>query len=53
MEMVINAFTLNMASEQAIAPRQSMMSWFRSKVSGKKGLPAHILAITDLAADAA
>jgi hypothetical protein len=48
MEMVVNAFALNMASEEAIAPRQSMVGWLMRKVTGARRLPSHILAITDL-----
>jgi len=48
MEMVVNAFALNMASEEAIAPRQSMIGWLLRKVTPSRGLPSHILAITGL-----
>jgi hypothetical protein len=49
MEMVINGFALNIASEEAIAPRQNVFSWIVSKIaSGSKNLPAHILGYTKL-----
>jgi len=46
MEMVINAYALNMSSEQAIAPRQGMLSRLMRKV-----VPQHILAITSVEVD--
>jgi hypothetical protein len=45
MEMVINAYALNMASEEAIAPRQNMVSWLMSRI-GRAAVPSHILALT-------
>jgi hypothetical protein len=53
MEMVIHAHALNMTSEEAIAPRQNMVSWLMSKVGSVAAVPSHILALTkvDLAAE--
>jgi hypothetical protein len=48
MEMVVNAFSLNMASEEAIAPRQSMVGWLMRTVTRARSLPSHILAITSV-----
>jgi hypothetical protein len=44
MENVVTAYALNMAPEQAIAPRQ-MFSWMLRKI-GVGSLPSHILAYT-------
>ena len=43
MEMVINAYALNVSSEQAIAPRQGVLARLMRKV-----VPSHILAITNV-----
>jgi hypothetical protein len=48
MEMVIKGFALNMASEAAIAPSQSVAGWLMSKISSARSLPSHILAITSV-----
>ena len=48
MEMVVNAYALNVSSEEAIAPRQSMLGWLMRKVSSARSIPSHILAITSV-----
>jgi len=44
--MVINAYALNMSSEQAIAPRQGILSRLMHKI-----VPQHILAATSISLD--
>ena len=49
MEMVINGFALNMASEEAIAPTRHLFSWIVGKVtSSSQRLSTHVLAATSL-----
>ncbi len=47
MEMVINAYALNVSSEEAIAPRLSMVSRLIQTVS-RAAVPPHVLAITKI-----
>jgi len=47
MEMVISAYALNIASDEAIAPRRNMVSWLMIKITGAS-LPSHILALTSV-----
>lgn len=49
--MEVNAYVLNLASEEAIAPRQSMVGWLMSKINGAK-MPSHVLGLTKVALDA-
>ena len=48
MELVVNAYALNVSSEEALAPRQSMLSWLKRTVSSARSLPSHVLAITHI-----
>jgi len=48
MEMVVNAYALNVSSEEALAPRQSMLSWLKRAVTSARSLPSHVLAITNV-----
>jgi len=45
MEMVINAYALNLSAEEAIAPRLSMAGRLLRTIS-RAAVPSHILAIT-------
>ena len=47
MEMVINAYALNVSSEEAIAPLSMVGRLFRT--IGRVAAPSHILAITKVA----
>jgi hypothetical protein len=47
MEMVINAYALNLSSEEAIAPLSMVGRMIRS--IGRVAAPSHVLAITKIA----
>ena len=50
--MDVKAFALNLASEEALAPR-NLFSWIASKVTGgTKWSPSHIYGITKIALEA-
>jgi len=48
MEMVVNAYALHVSSEEALAPRQSMLGWLKRTVTSARRLPSHLLAYTSV-----
>jgi hypothetical protein len=50
MEMVINAYALNVNAEEAIAPRLSMVGRLFRTI-GRAAVPPHVLAITKISLD--